>query len=149
MNNLIIKIRALNICNTKNIVKFNLKNASLLLSLFIPLTISATFELSNIMHLIGVVFMLLAIFVGFTFRIGSDSDIYIFYDKIQIKSSLGSQTFFLNEIKEINTSISTGLNPPFVIEIYLKNKDKKVFLIDKFSFQNTRKIYKSIKEISQ
>jgi len=142
-----MKFRATNIDRPFSLFIYNIKNIIVTLILLAPLTIAVLFSLTNFMHLVGIICMFLSILTGFTLRIGSDSLISISSNNITIKTKHNLITIKTSDINEIRAFMSSGLNPPIILELNLINGDYKKYLIDKFYFQKTARINKELEEI--
>lgn len=142
-----MKFRALNIYRPFSLFIYNIKNIIITFILLLPLTIAALFNLNNFMHLVGIICMFLSILTGFTLRIGSDSVITISGNNIAIKTKLNLTTIKTSDISEIRTFMSSGFNPPIILELNLITGDNNKYLIDKFYFQNTTRINKELEKI--
>lgn len=144
MNEQNFTVKAFELLNHFGEWAFQIKNILVMIVFCIPLIISVTFSLSNILHLIGIIFLFIAIFYSLLFRIGSDSTLSFNSNSIIITKNSFNKDISKHEIDIIKITKYSGFHPPVILEIKLKNNISYKFWIDKFNFQNPQLFYNKI-----
>jgi hypothetical protein len=136
MDECFFEFKAVDVITKNNLWLFQLKNIGVILLLFLPIIFAKTFNLTNKFYVFGVISMFVIIVFALFFKIGYDTTLSFYLDKIRISKNNLDKFIAKEEIGKIEVISFSGSRAPFIIEIKLHNGDIMKFMVDKFNFQN-------------
>jgi hypothetical protein len=114
MDECFFEFKAVDVITKNNLWLFQLKNIGVILLLFLPIIFAKTFNLTNKFYVFGVISMFVIIVFALFFKIGYDTTLSFYLDKIRIsKNNLKNKTdmIFTNIVKVNISSNMISISP--------------------------------------
>lgn len=139
-----IEFKAVDVLTKNNLWLFQLKNIGVILLLFLPIIFANIFNLSSEFYVLDVSLIPAIIVFALLFKVGYDTTVSFYIDKISIRKNNLDKFITKEEIGIIETTSFSDSRAPFIIEIKLCNGDNMKFMVDKFNFQNPAAKHKKL-----